>query len=181
MKILIACERSGIVRDAFNRAGHEAWSCDLRPHMWGGRHLRFDVTEMLHLGWDMMIAHPPCQYMSYAGARWWKTPGWRDEQQKALNLFYILLNAPIEKIAIENPRGLPSRYIRKPDDCVQPYEFGHHVSKRTYLWLKNLPPLMKTLIDLEHDGDETTRRHGFSRSITYSGIAEAMAAQWGGS
>ncbi|HZZ99082.1 MAG TPA: DNA cytosine methyltransferase, partial [Candidatus Saccharimonadia bacterium] len=125
-----------------------------------------------------MIAHPPCTYLSYAGARWNGVTGRKDEQQKAILFFYLLLNAPIEKIALENPRGLPSKLIRKPDDIIEPYEFGHHVSKRTYLWLKNLPPLMKTLIDMDYLKGWTEAQHGFSRSITFSGIAAAMAAQW---
>jgi len=180
MKILIACERSGVVRDAFNAKGHQAWSCDLLPSITipRGRHLQFDCVDVLHLGWDMMIAHPPCTYTTYAGAVRWKRPGWCDEQQKALNLFYILLNAPIEKIAIENPRGLPARYIRKPDDQYQPYEFGAGYSKRTYLWLKNLPPLLKYFTAGEFENDWTSRRHGFTRSITDREVAKAMADQW---
>jgi len=126
-----------------------------------------------------MIAHPPCTHITYAGAIHWKKPRWKDKQQRDLIFFYLLLNAPIDRIAIENPRGLPSKLIRKPDDVLQPYEFGHAVSKRTYLWLKNLPPLMRTFYNPDFEKDWTSKRHGFARSITFTGIAAAMAAQWG--
>jgi len=180
MNVLIGCERSGVVRDAFTRHGHNAWSCDLMPTLSPGQHITADIAEVAMWDyWDLMIAHPPCQYVSYAGARWWKRPGWNDEQQKALTLFAILLNAPAARIALENPRGLPLKLIRAADDVIEPYEFGHHVSKRTYLWLKNLPPLMKTHIDLDYSLGWTGGNKGFARSITFSGIAEAMASQWG--
>jgi site-specific DNA-cytosine methylase len=181
MKILIGCERSGVVRRAFEQRGHDAWSCDIEPCIDGSlKHIQGDLLDVCCTGeWDMMIAHPPCTYLSYAGARWDKVAGRKDEQQKAIFFFYLLLHAPIEKIALENPRGLVAKLIRRPDDVIQPYEFGHHVSKRTYLWLKNLPPLMRTYIDLEYEKGWTKKQHGFARSITFSGIAEAMAAQWG--
>lgn len=182
MNVLIGCEKSGVVRDAFQRLGHNAWSCDLDPSMSGGKHIQADIVDAARWGtWDMLICHPPCTHVAYVSAIWWKRPGWRDEQQKALNLFYILLHLPIERICVENPRGLPLKLIRAADDVVEPYEFGHHVSKRTYLWLKNLPPLMKTCIDPEFTRGWTESQRGFNRSVTFSGIAEAMAFQWGGS
>ncbi len=180
MKILIGCERSGIARNAFQLRGHEVWSCDIMPALDDQRwHIQADLLDVAWTGYfDMMIAHPPCTYLSYAGARWNNNLGRKDEQQKAILFFYLLLQVPIEKIALENPRGLAAKLIRRPDDIIEPYEFGHHVSKRTYLWLKNLPPLMRTLIDLEYSKGWTEKQHGFSRSITFSGIADAMAAQW---
>lgn len=181
MNVLIGCECSGVGQKAWAAQGHNAWSCDLNPAVGGYKnHIQGDLLDVCFDGrWDLMIAHPPCTYLSYAGARWNNQPKRRDEQQKALMFFQILMHAPIDKIAIENPRGLPLKIIRAADDIIEPYEFGHHVSKRTYLWLKNLPPLMKTLIDLEYSKNWTTANHGFSRSITFSGIAEAMARQWG--
>lgn len=179
MKVLIGCERSDVVRSAFERRGHDAWSCDILPSLVANsKHIQADLLDVAFYGeWDMMIAHPPCQFLSYAGARW-DSPERRDKQQNALMFFDILLHAPIERIALENPRGLPLKLIRAADDVIEPYEFGHHVSKRTYLWLKNLPPLMKTLIDLEFTRGWTQAQHGFARSITFAGIAEAMAAQY---
>lgn len=177
----MGCECSGVVRNAFELRGWDAWSCDILPALDGGKHIQGDLLDVIEQGgWDMLIAHPPCTYLSYAGARWNYRTGRTDEQQKAILFFYLLLHCPIDRIALENPRGLAAKLIRKPDDIIEPYEFGHHVSKRTYLWLKNLPPLMKTHIDLEFARGWTEDRHGFSRSITFSGIAEAMAAQWSG-
>jgi hypothetical protein len=179
IRVLIGCERSGIVRKAFELRGCDAWSCDILPALGGSsKHIQGDLLDVAFTGeWDLMVAHPPCTFLSYAGARW-DSPARRDEQQKALMFFKILLCAPIEKIALENPRGLALKYIRAADDIIEPYEFGHHVSKRTYLWLKNLPPLMKTHIDLEYSKGWTQARHGFARSITFQGIADAMAAQY---
>lgn len=180
MKILVGCERSGTVRRAFAAQGHDAWSCDLEPATDGNdKHLVMDVVDAAFAGsWELAVFHPPCTYITYAGAVHWKKPRWVDQQQQALNLFYILLNAPIERICVENPRGLPMRLIRPPDDVVQPYEFGHAVSKRTYLWLKNLPPLMRTLVNPDYEKNWTSKRHGFARSITFEGIADAMSKQW---
>lgn len=182
MKVLIGCEQSGVVRQAFAARGHDAWSCDLMP-AWdsSSKHIIGDVIDVAYAGgWDLMIAHPPCTYLSYAGARWNNVPGRTDKQQTALLFFRVLLAAPIEKIALENPRGLASKFIRKPDDVIEPYEFGHSVSKRTYLWLKNLPPLMRTLLNPDFQRGWTENQHGIARSITFEGIADAMAAQWGG-
>jgi len=180
MRVLIGCERSGVVRRAFELRGCDAWSCDVEPALDGSSmHIQADLLDVAYSGeWDLMVAHPPCTYLSYAGARWNKQTGRTDEQQKAVLFAYLLMKAPIDRIAIENPRGLLAKLIRKPDDIIEPYEFGHHVSKRTYLWLKNLPPLMRTLIDLEYSRGWTENQHGFSRSITFEGIAQAMASQW---
>lgn len=182
MRILVGCEQTGIVQKAFELRGHDVWTCDLEPSRVNHpKHIQDDLIDVSRAGgWDMMIAHPPCTYLSYAGSRW-NSPERNEQQQKALLFFYLLLHAPIEKIALENPRGLASKLVRKPDDIIEPYEFGHHVSKRTYLWLKNLPPLMKTCIDLDYMKGWTLSQHGFARSITFSGIAAAMASQWGGS
>jgi len=180
MNILIGCERSGVVRRAFAARGHNVWSCDILPALdSSSNHLQGDLLDVIKQGnWDMLIAHPPCTYLSYAGARWNKVAGRTDEQQKAILFFYLLLHSNIEKICLENPRGLAAKLIRKPDDIIEPYEFGHRVSKRTYLWLKNLPPLMRTHIELDYERGWTEKQHGFSRSITFEGIAQAMAAQY---
>ena len=193
MKVLIACEYSGTVRDAFIRAGHEAMSCDLLPTDVAGPHYQGDVTDVLNDGWDLMIAHPPCTYLSVSGMHW-TTRGLRDPHltQNALDFVRQLMNAPIEKIAIENPVSVISTRIRKPEQIVQPWWFGHDASKKTCLWLKNLPLLIPTEM---LPGDAKTRRANQTasgqnklppskdrwkiRSATYQGIAEAMAAQWG--
>lgn len=179
LRVLVGCERSGIVQRAFESRGCDAWSCDIEPALnRSSKHIQADLLDVAFDGsWDLMVAHPPCTFLSYAGARW-DSPERRDKQQIALMFFQALLYAPIERIALENPRGLPLRLIRAADDVVEPYEFGHSVSKRTYLWLKNLPPLMRTLIDLEYTKGWTTSQHGFARSITFPGIAAAMAAQY---
>jgi len=181
-KILIAFERSGVVRRAFAARGFDAWSCDLQPALDGSsNHLQMDIRPVLSMGWDMMVAHPPCTFTCYAGARWWKRPGWREQQELALGMFWTCLNAPIEYICCENPRGLPMTEIRKPDDVIQPYEFGDAAEKRTYLWLVNLPPLMRTYIlqDYEHNWTVNQRKdRSNARSQTFPGIASAMAAQW---
>jgi len=181
-RLLVAFECSGVVRRAFAAAGWDAWSCDLQPAQDGGaQHLQCDARSLLGGDWDMLIAHPPCTFITYAGARWWGRAGWKDKQEQALGLFWTILNAPIPAICVENPRGLPAKVIRKPDDVVEPYEFGDPVKKRTYLWLKNLPPLMRTnrltwweedwTVNQTHDRQNT-------RSKTFAGIANAMAAQW---
>jgi hypothetical protein len=179
MRVLVGCERSGVVRKAFEQRGHDAWSCDLLPSLDGSsKHIIGDLLDVSRAGgWDMMIAHPPCQYLSYAGARW-KSAFRRDEQQKALMFFALILTAPIAKIAVENPRGLAIKYIRKPDDIIEPYEFGHDVSKRTYLWLVGLPPLMRTLVNPDFKRGWVNSHRGFARSITFEGIAAAMAEQY---
>lgn len=181
MRILIACEFSGTVRDAFAARGHDAWSCDLLPTEKPGKHFTQDVREVLGLDWDLMIAHPPCTHLAVSGARWFKDKF--DEQQAALAFVRELLAAPIPRIALENPISIISSRIRKPDQIIQPWQFGHGETKATCLWLKNLPPLVPAQIV---DG-RANRVHRMppgpdrwkERSRTFPGIAQAMAAQWG--
>ena len=181
MKVLIACEFSGTVRDAFIASGHDAWSCDLMPSETPGPHYAGDVADILDDGWDMMVAHPPCTHLAVSGARWF--PGKRHEQADALDFVRLLLSAPIPRIAIENPVSIISSHIRPPDQIIQPWQFGHGECKATCLWLKNLPPLVPTDIV---DGREQrifmmppSPDRWKERSRTFAGIAQAMAAQWG--
>ena len=181
MKILIACEFSGIVREAFASRGHDAWSCDLLPTEILGNHIHDNVLDHLDEGWDLMVAHPPCTHLAVSGARWFKNKG--REQIEALEFVKNLMDCTIPKIAIENPVSIISSRIRKPDQIIQPWQFGHGETKKTCLWLKNLPLLTPTDIV---DGRDP-RVHWASpgkdrwkeRSRTYSGIAKAMAEQWG--
>ena len=144
-KILIACEFSGIVRDAFRAKGFDAWSCDLLPcERDSSYHIQGDVLCVLGSGWDMMIAHPPCTHLAVSGARWFKDK--LDEQAKALKFVRQLLDAPIPRIALENPVSVISTKIRKPDQIIQPWQFGHGETKKTCLWLRNLPLLVSTNI-----------------------------------
>lgn len=180
-KILVACEYSGIVRDAFQALGHYAMSCDLLPTDVPGAHYEGDVRGILDDGWDLMIAHPPCTHLSVSGARWFKDK--LVEQAEALDFVQLLLAAPIPRIALENPISVISTRIRKPDQIVQPWQHGHGETKATCLWLKGLPKLTPTDIV---DGREA-RIHKMApspdrwklRSTTFQGIANAMAAQWG--
>lgn len=186
MNVLVACEYSAIVRDAFRAKGHNAWSCDLLETE-GDRsyHYKGDVFDCLQSPWveewDLMICHPPCTHLSVSGARWFKDK--LTEQQEALDFVRRLLDAPIPRIALENPISIISSKIRKPDQIIQPWQFGHGETKATCLWLKNLPKLTPTNIV---DGREN-RVHKMSpsenrwkeRSRTYAGIAAAMAEQWG--
>ena len=181
MRVLVACEYSGVVRDAFTALGHDAWSCDLLPTERLGNHIAGDVLQHLHRGWDLMIAHPPCTHLAVSGARWFKNK--RQEQTDALDFVRRLLDAPIPRVALENPVSIISSRIRKPDQIIQPWQFGHGETKATCLWLKNLPKLVPTNIV---EGREA-RVHKMSpgpdrwkeRSRTYQGIADAMAQQWG--
>ena len=214
MKVLVACEYSGIVRDAFIKKGHEAVSCDLLPSESDlGEHYQGNVTDILNDGWDMMIAHPPCTYLAVSGARWFYHPedkhlpyeerrphplhpNRKQLQEEALDFIKLLMKAPIEKIAIENPVGVISTKIRKPEQIIQPYMFGHSESKKTCLWLKNLQPLQPTNIVEEEErvvyasGKSMPRWYADAyklppeerwkvRSATFPGIAKAMAEQWG--
>jgi len=187
MRVLVACEFSGVVRRAFQDKGHLTWSVDLLPSDDDSKwHLQTDIFDpeanIFNQEWDLMIAHPPCTYLARSGARWWK--GKENEQAEALDFVYNLLNAPIPHIALENPIGKISTTIRKPDQIIQPWMFGHGETKSTCLWLKNLPPLVPTNIV---EG-RSNKIHWMSpspnrwreRSRTYQGIAEAMAEQWGG-
>lgn len=181
MRVLVACEFSGIVRDAFIARGHDAVSCDLLPTEVDGPHHQGDVMELLACGWDLMIAHPPCTHLAVSGARWWKDK--REEQEQAIEFVRALADAPIRRWAIENPVGCLSTRWRKPDQIVQPWQFGHGETKATCLWLRGLAPLQPTQVV---EGREA-RIHRMApgpqrwreRSRTYAGIAAAMAEQWG--
>lgn len=194
MRVLIACEFSGTVRDAFAELGHDAWSCDMLPTEKPGHHLQGDVLALLGNGWDLMVAHPPCTYLSRAGARWWKAPGRDELAAQAADFVLALWNAPIERIAIENPRGQLNQRWRYPDQTVQPYQFGDPYSKATCLWLKNLPPLVDTVTCAIYEPwvacNRSARKRaglpilgktsgGKEASRTFPGIAAAMAQQWG--
>ena len=182
MRVLVACEYSGTVRDAFAARGHDAWSCDLLPTERLGNHIHGDVLQHLHRNWDLMIAHPPCTHLAVSGARWFKDK--QIEQAEALDFVHRLMDAPIPRIALENPISIISSRIRKPDQIIQPWQFGHGETKATCLWLKNLPKLTPTNIV---EGREA-RIHKMppgpdrwkERSRTFEGIAQAMAEQWGG-
>jgi len=213
MKVLVACEYSGVVRDAFLKKGHDATSCDILPSESDlGKHYQGDVRDILHDGWDLMIAHPPCTYLSVSGARWFYHPEdkhldyvdrrphplhpkRKQLQQEALDFVQLLLDAPINKIAVENPVSVISTRIKKPDQIIQPYQFGHETAKTTCLWLKNLKLLKATeIVDpiwiTSKNGNRFNKLHydtyllpqkerGKVRSATFPGIAEAMAEQWG--
>ena len=185
----MACEYSGRVRQAFRVRGHDAWSCDLLPAEDGpytrAYHMQGDVLGVLNQGWDLMIAHPPCTDLAVSGARYFKEKRADGRQQAALAFVQALMDAPIPRIALENPVSIISTAIRKPDQIIQPWQFGHGETKATCLWLKNLPKLTPTNIV---EGREA-KVHRMSpspnrwkeRSRTYQGIADAMAQQWGGS
>jgi len=187
MNVLVACEFSGIVRNAFTQRGHNAWSCDFLPTETEGNHYQTDVRNVLYNAWDLMIAHPPCTYLCNSGVRWlYEREGRWDEMRKAAEFFKYLLEANIPAIAIENP--IPHRYAveiigRKYDQIIQPWEFGHGETKATCLWLKNLPFLVATKIVSRREQRiwklPKTEDRGKKRSISYKGIAEAMAEQWG--
>ena len=183
MKVLIACEYSGVVRDAFIGGGHEAMSCDLLPTDVPGPHYQGDVRDVIDYPWDLMIAHPPCTDLSVSGARHFAEKRMNGKQQSSASFFMMLAKSDIPKIAIENPICVMSSLFRKPDQVIQPWMFGHGETKATSLWLKNLPKLVPTNIV---EGREA-RIHKMPpspdrwklRSITYQGIADAMAQQWG--
>ena len=188
MRVLVACEFSGIVREAFKAKGHDAWSCDLLPTEIPGQHLQVDVLGILDECWDLMIAHPPCTHLTVSGARWFK--GKESQQEYSLNFVRKLLDAPIHKIALENPIGIISTRIRKPDQIIQPWQFGVPESKATCLWLNGIPKLAPTnILEKRHRWENQTPggHNKFSpspdrwmkRSRTYKNIADAMADQWG--
>lgn len=191
MRILVACEYSGRVRDAFIAKGHDAWSCDLLPSETKGPHIQGDVFKILDDGWDMMIAHPPCTHLAVSGARHFAKKQASGEQQEALAFVQALLDAPIERICLENPISIISSRIRKPNQIIQPWQFGEPESKATCLWLKNLPLLVPTrVLPLPLSGkwqnQTPSGQNRLSpspdrwkiRSRTYLGIAQAMAEQW---
>jgi site-specific DNA-cytosine methylase len=192
MRVLIACEYSGTSRRAFAARGHDVWSCDLLPADDGSpNHIQGDVLPILNQGWDMMICHPPCTHLAVSGARWFKDK--KQEQEEALEFVRALLDAPIPRIALENPVSIISSRIRKPDQIIQPWMFGQEATKTTCLWLKNLPHLVPT--NVVGKGERHITKSGRSlpkwynlppsedrwkiRSTTFTGIAEAMAEQWG--
>lgn len=181
MRVLVACEFSGIVRDAFRAMGHEAMSCDLLPSERPGPHFQGCVQDMLHGNWDAMIAFPPCTHLAVSGARWFKDKA--EEQRIAIEFFTELANAPIPKIAVENPIGIMSTRWRKPDQIIQPWQFGHGETKATCLWLKGLPRLVPTQVVEGRHGrvwrEAPSPERWKNRSRTYQGVANAMAQQWG--
>ncbi len=200
MRVLVGCEYSGTVRDAFAARGHDAWSCDILPTERPGNHIQGDLLEVINDGWDLMIAHPPCTYLSYAGTRHWNNPGRCKLRLDALEFFRQLYEAPIEQICLENPKGCASPTIAKYSQEIQPYYFGDSDLKTTWLWLRNLPPLAHYESDglfslmthvpkpepysIEASGKkryfaEGATRSAHIRSKTFPGIANAMAAQWG--
>lgn len=201
MRVLVACEWSGAVRDAFRRCGHDAWSCDLVPcapdSEFASFHIEGDVRAVIGGGWDMMIAFPECKFLSGSGLHWNKrTPGRAEKTEEALAFVRTLMSAPIKKKALENPVGCISTRIRRPDQIIQPYWFGADASKKTCLWLEGLPPLAPTAYVRPRYADGKPRwanqtdsgqnRLGPSddrarlRGKTYPGVADAMAIQWGG-
>lgn len=188
MRILIACEFSGVVRDAFKERGHEAWSCDLLDTDKPGLHIKDDVLKHLDDGWDMMIAHPPCKYICNGGNNWLnRRPdlAWRDNRELGAEFFMRFINAGIPKIAVENPIGCMSSKYRKPDQIIYPWMFGHEYKKDICLWLIGLPKLVPTQIIKppykKLDFWSTQRNPGGKslKSITFQGVAKAMAEQWG--
>ncbi|MCX6057759.1 MAG: DNA cytosine methyltransferase [Chloroflexi bacterium] len=203
MKVLVACEESQEVTAAFIALGHDAMSCDLQPGAKGLPHYQGDVLDIINDGWDLMIAHPPCTYLSYAANHVWNKPGRAELREEAMRFFMACANAPIKKIAIENPVGYPNTVYRKPDQIIQPYFFGDEALKTTCLWLKGLPKLWywkhddlfgkRTATEYPKAVYATARkdgtvklRHwteaghgGYARSKTFPGIARAMAEQWG--
>ena len=196
MRVLVACEYSATVRDAFRRRGFDAWSCDILPTEGDPRwHIQGDAIEAAYgQHWDLLIAHPPCTYLSRAGARWWKVPGRDALAEQAAEFAFRFRDAPAPHIAIENPIGQLATRWRKPDQTIQPWEYGHPFSKATCLWLKKLPPLMPTDIyanfrPLIRSNVTATKRAGkvqqgvlsggLESARTFPGIAEAMADQWG--
>jgi len=190
MRVLVACEFSGTVRDAFTALGHDAWSCDLLPSETPGNHIQGDVLDLLEPGvWDLMVAHPPCTHLAVSGARYFAQK--QQQQAEALGFVRVLLEAPVPHIALENPVSIISSRIRKPDQIVQPWMFGHPESKATCLWLKNLPALEPTdVLEMPASGHwENQTPSGQNklgpspdrwklRSATYAGLAQAMATQW---
>jgi site-specific DNA-cytosine methylase len=196
MRVLVACEFSGVVRDAFTARGHDAMSCDLLPSETPGEHYQGDVRDVLDKGWDLMVAHPPCTDLAVSGARHFAAKRADGRQQRALDFVWDLLSADIPRIALENPVSIISSEIRKPDQIVHPWWFGHPETKATCLWLKGLPKLLPfatwqdTKVEmLSLPKSQRNRVHYMSpgpdrwklRSMTFQGLADAMASQWGDS
>lgn len=194
MRVLIACEESQAVCKEFRKRGHEAYSCDILPYSGGHPewHIQDDVLKVINDGWDMMIAFPPCTHLAVSGARWFPEKRKDGRQRGAIKFFMQMINAPIEKIAVENPIGIMSSIYRKPDQIIQPWMFGHGETKATCLWLKNLPPLIHTPVNTLFEnathvsGRENriwkmppSEERSKLRSKTFPGIAKSMAKQWG--
>jgi len=189
MRVLVACKFSGVVRDAFTAAGHYAVSCDLLPSDSPGRHFQGDVGSLLNDQWDLMIAHPPCTFLTVAANKWMKPeyaerfPNRARDRELAVEFFMTLYEAPIKRVAVENPIGIMSSRFRKPDQIAHPWMFGHGETKATCLWLRNLPPLFPT--DIVQGREQRLHRLPPSkdrwklRSTTFAGVAAAMAEQWG--
>jgi len=192
VRVLIACEYSGTVRDAFTAQGHDATSCDLLPSDRPGQHYQGDIADILAHDWDLMIAHPPCTHLAVSGAKHFAAKQADGRQAAALDFVRMLLAAPIPRICVENPVSIISTRIRKPDQIIQPWQYGHEATKTTCLWLKGLPPLAPT--NVVGKGARHVTKSGKSlptwynlppsadrwkiRSATFQGIADAMAAQW---
>ena len=196
MRILIGCEFSGRVRDSFRLLGHDAWSCDLDASEKEGNHIKDDILKHLNDGWDLAIMHPPCTHLAVSGAAWFAAKRADGRQQQGIDFFMSLANAPIEKICVENPIGIMSKIWRKPDQIIQPWQFGEEAQKSTCLWLKNLPLLQPT--NVVGKGEMVEYKSGKKmpkwyadawklpkeeraklRNRTFQGIAKAMAEQWG--
>lgn len=184
MRVLVACEFSGIVRDAFAARGHDAWSCDLEPSERGGKHLHGDIFQMTDFReWDLVIAFPPCTHLCSSGARWWREKQFDGRQDAAIEFVQKLWRLGPKKMLIENPIGILSTAWRKPDQIIHPWQFGHGETKATCLWRRGLPPLKPTRIVNGREArvhrmpPSPTRAR--ERSRTYEGIARAMAEQWG--
>jgi hypothetical protein len=183
LKVLIACEFSGTVREAFAKRGHNAWSCDLLSSDVAGQHYQGDVMDIIGGGWDLMIAHPPCTHLAVSGARHFEEKRKDGRQQEGIDFFMLMINAPITKIAVENPISIMSTIYKKPTQIIQPWQFGHGETKSTCLWLQGLPKLTPTNI-VEGRSDRIHKmppgpNRWKERSKTYQGIADAMAEQWG--
>lgn len=196
MKVLIACEFSGTVRDAFAKLGHDAWSCDLEPTLTEGNHYQGDMFDIVNDGWDLIIAHPPCTHLAVSGARHFEKKRADGRQQQGIDFFIRVANIDVPKLAVENPIGIMSTIYRKPEQIIQPYEYGHKTTKATCLWLKGLPLLKPTNIVEKGEfvtfpsGKRMSKWYADSakhrpqereriRNKTFQGIADAMAEQWG--
>lgn len=196
MRILVACEFSGTVRDAFAKLGHDAWSCDLEPTSIEGNHYQGDMFDIINEGWDLMIAHPPCTHLAVSGARHFSKKQADGRQQQGIDFFMRVVNANIPMMAVENPIGIMSTIYKKPSQIIQPWEYGHKTTKATCLWLKNLPLLKPTNIVEKGEfvtfpsGKRMSKWYADSaknspkereriRNKTFQGIADAMADQWG--
>jgi hypothetical protein len=198
MKVLIACEFSGTVRDAFTKLGHDAWSCDLEPSETEGQHYQGDMFDIVNDGWDLIIAHPPCTHLAVSGARHFEKKRADGRQQQGIDFFMRVMNIDVPRLAVENPIGIMSTLYRKPNQIIQPWEYGHKTTKATCLWLKGLPLLKPTnIVENEEvvtlsSGKKMSRwfyetsklnfKNGDrakARNKTFQGIADAMAEQWG--